>query len=142
MENSGQILENKENLVLKANDLQNLRNAGKWASFLAILGFIASGFIAIAFFVTLVVNVFMAFFYLLLGVVYFFISFYLFKFAKFSKSLFFTKSENDLSNSLDFLNKFFSTTGIVTIILLVFYVLAIIGVIVGMMAIPFLNNSL
>ena len=143
MENPEQIIQNteRENLIVTDNDLFNLKEAGKWASFLAVLGFIATGFFAVALLIMLIVNVFVAFFYLLLGGVYFFISMYLFKFGKFSKKVYLSKSKSDFSESLAFLNKFFTTSGIITIIVLVIYVLALVGILVGMMTLPVFNMN-
>ena len=122
-----------------------LKTAGKWATFLGILGFIFCGIIFIlAFFVGSIFTRYAAlsaspfaaalasggwvvtFFYLLIDVFYFFFSFYLYQFGtKINKGITFFDNGH-VTNSFDKLKSFFKLWGITTIVILCLDVLLII----------------
>ena len=121
-----------------------LKSAGKWATFLGILGFIFCGIIFIlAFFVGSFFTRYAAtsaspfaaaaagagwvvtFFYLLIDVFYFFFSFYLYQFgSKIKRGITFFDNAH-ITSAFDKLKSFFKLWGITTIVILALYALFI-----------------
>ena len=134
-------------LVLLEEAQYYLQKAGQWARFLGIMGFIGSGLMAIlSFFIGSIMgglamrqgNIYpagmggiMGFFYLLIAVLYFFVSLYLYQFGTNAKAGLAFNDPIQVSKSLEKLKSFFKTLGITTIVMMALYVLIIIGVIVG-----------
>jgi hypothetical protein len=136
-------------LVLGPEAQSYLREAGKWANFLAILGFIICAIIlAVSFSIggniakmaTTVPGPMAAFVagmggiisvvYILMDVIYFLLSLYLYQFAnQIKKGIMFTDNVQ-VTSALGKLKSFFKLWGIVTIVALCLYALAIIVVIV------------
>jgi len=135
-----------QELVLNAEAQNYLREAGKWAVFLGILGFILTGFLLLAaFFVgaifSLVANYqqtpypagmggIVSIVYIFIAVFYFFFSLYLFQFgSRIKRGILFSDSMA-VSTGLGKLKSFFKLWGITTIVILAFYALIIILVVV------------
>jgi hypothetical protein len=118
-----------------------LEQAGKWARFLGIMGFIGSGIIAIVgFFFGTIMTVLsryqathmpkifggaLGFVYILIAVLYFFISLYLYQFGTRIKTAIDTANPIELSLASGKLKSFFKLLGIVTIVILSLNVLII-----------------
>ncbi|MDP9080593.1 MAG: DUF5362 domain-containing protein [Bacteroidota bacterium] len=137
-------------LILNLEAQSYLREAGKWASFLGIVGFIFCGFIVIAaLFIGSILSMatkfspdptaagmmagmsgFLTVFYLLIGIVYFFFSLYLYQFGSQVKKGIMFSDNNHVTGALGKLKSFFKLWGILTIIILCLYALIIIGAII------------
>ena len=137
-------------IILNIEAQSYLREAGKWASFLGILGFIACAlFLLTAFSISTIftkiaaiapggtaialtgVAGFITVFFILIDVVYFFFALYLYQFGnKIKKGIMFTDNVH-VTGALGKLKSFFKLWGIVTIIVTVLYILLIIGFIVA-----------
>jgi hypothetical protein len=137
--------------ILLLEDAQYfLHQAGKWATFLGIIGFIASGIIALGgIFLSLVFSMMpqlqgtalpfagmgamggiIGFIYILMAVFYFFISRYLYQFGERIKKGIEYSNANEVSGGLGNLKSFFKLSGVFVIVILSLYVLVIIGIIV------------
>lgn len=130
----------------------HLSEAAKWAKFLAIVGFVVCGLIVIAgifagSFLSMMSGVysdeyrgstaltsgmgaFMAIFYAGMAILFFFPYLFLFRFANHMKSALNTNDQHTLNSSFQNLKIMFRYVGILTIVLLSFYALAILMVIV------------
>lgn len=111
-----------------------LAETAKWGNFLSIVGFILSGIIAIialfagTFFTTLsnqygtggslIGAGFVTFFYLLFAAVYFFMSFFLYRFSTKMKMALYTNDQQTLNSSFLNLKNLYKMMGILTIIYL------------------------
>jgi hypothetical protein len=140
-------------MVISADAKYFLHTAGKWANFLSILGFICTGFIVlVAFFVgsimtlmtrfnpaassenvmaTSGVSGIITFVYLGVGVIYFFVSYYLNRFAAYIKRGTIYNSAVDASKAFKFLKSHFKLIGIVSIVGIALYILLIIVVFIA-----------
>ncbi len=134
-------------IILNEEAQYFLHQAGKWAKFLGILGFIGTGFIVIAsFFMGAIFSTmamyqanpypagmggFMTFFYLLLAVFYFFFSLYLYRFGNKIRTGVEYNDTALVTGGLSNLKSFFKLMGITTIVIIILYVLIIIGVVIG-----------
>jgi hypothetical protein len=133
---------------------ESLGVASKWARFLAIVGFIACGFMLLmalfagalfssvgdlpetksTSFLRLVGGVGLGIMYALIAILYFFPCLYLYKFSDKTKTALFSNNEDILANAMDSLKKMFKFLGWMTIIMLSLYgVLIVCIVILGMM---------
>jgi membrane-anchored glycerophosphoryl diester phosphodiesterase (GDPDase) len=137
-------------LTDKAKDF--LREVGKWANFLSILGFIYLALMVIFAFVvgatgsTTLMNpggnpgieqvspVFMTVIILIAIVIMFFPIYYLNKFAVNLKRAYRENSTEYLTNSFEYLKSHYKFVGIMTIVFLSFYVLMLIVVVVAAVA--------
>ncbi|MCY1633257.1 DUF5362 family protein [Marinifilum sp. D737] len=124
-------------IELTAQSVIYLNETRKWTMFFSILGFVFLGILLIAavfmasMFGAMAGNlpfkgsgIVMGVFYLLLGVLYFFPIFYLYKFSKHSKTAIYGEDSEQLSLAFKYLKKHYKFIGILSIILLSFYVLA------------------
>jgi hypothetical protein len=126
-----------------------LREAGKWAGFLSIVGFIFCGlFLIIALFIGTIfsflgqlspayaqlptfVGVIVAIVLILFDLIYFFLSLYLYQFSsRIKKGIVFTDHFH-LNQGMGKLKSFFKMTGIITIIFLSLYALEFIVVLIA-----------
>ena len=120
-----------------------LRESAKWAKFLSIIGFIIVAFIVIGalFFIggmgamaTMAQELplgfssaFVGFFYLIIAAFMFFPAMFLNKFSKKVKSGLEQSNSTELAAGMEYLKSWFKFRGIVTLIVVVFYGLIIIG---------------
>ena len=158
METTENFVDPGAGLVLTPEAQTYLRESGKWANFLGIVGFILCGFIVIAALFTgamiatmakmappgppggaaaLLASMgggFIAVIYLLIALVYFFFSLYLYQFgSKIKKGVMFGDIDQ-VTIAFGKLKSFFKLWGILTIVILCLYALMIIGVIIFGMA--------
>jgi len=142
-------------LVLTLEAQNYLRESGKWAYFLGILGFIGTGLILLA---ALSVSTIFALIekfqpqssqllpgfgnmagvggilsvvYLLIAVIYFFFSLFLFQFGNNIKKGITYGDLIQVNKALGKLKSFFKLWGITTIVVIVIYILVIIGVVIA-----------
>ena len=124
----------------------HLSEAAKWAKFLSIVGFVLCGLIIVmAFFVgsflamnteyrsaglTKGMGAFVAIFYIGIAVLFFFPYLFLFRFATRMKTALNTNDQLTLNTSFQNLKIMFRYVGILTIVMLSFYALAILMVII------------
>ncbi|MGC4039238.1 MAG: DUF5362 family protein [Flavobacterium sp.] len=139
-----------KNHELKLNDLavSALRESAKWSFFLAIVGFI---FIALMVVVGIVMGAalsgipddpygggmgmnplasiksYLGGFYIVMALIYFFPVYYLFKYANGTKAALDSGNEDSLAEGLVNLKSHHKFLGIFTIVMIAFYILAIIG---------------
>ena len=146
------------NLVLTPDAKYFLHTAARWANFLAILGFILTGFVVLGALYWLVLGGTIAttmsqnqggtgipslygglagalgsgmgVIYLLIAVFYFLYSFYLYKFASSTKKAVLFNSIADITIGFKNLKSFFKLWGIITIVAIAIGILAFIGVII------------
>ncbi|MHB9141872.1 MAG: hypothetical protein ACYC25_08365, partial [Paludibacter sp.] len=140
MTNAGIEMETK--LSITAEGGNYLKVASGWATFLAVLGFIGTGFIVLAALLIMVMSPFigslskfggtfgfpmilMGVVYLLLGVVYFFPAYYLYNFANKIKIALINNNQKTLDESLKNLKKMFKYIGIMSIVLISLYLIMI-----------------
>lgn len=134
---SGQRLHITEEAVL------HLESMRKWTKFLAIMGFIGSGFMVLLglFFTVMmrafgqsrdfgsIVPVLMGIFYVILGAAYCIPSYFLFRFSTNTKSALATGNDESLTVGLRYLRTFFVFIGISVVAIIALYILLVIGVI-------------
>ena len=141
--------ENRQLVLLPEAEVM-LDEARKWGKFLAILGFVFSGFmllfgVVFSFFLdnlppeaaALIPNFIITVIYLVLAAIYFFPSLYLYRFAVRAGKAISLKDSSVLSSSFDSLRDCFRYLGILSIIALVLYGIGFLIVIASMM---FLDN--
>jgi len=125
-----------------------LQESGKWANFLAIVGFIMCGlFLILALCIGAIFSMlakfspaysamptgifpFISVIYILIDVLYFFFPFYLYQFAGKIKTGLATMNKDIVTESLSKLKSFFKLAGIVTIVMLCLLGLEIVGFII------------
>ena len=138
----------KNEMVLDKKSLTYLTETRKWTMFLAILGFIFIGLLAI---IVLIVGLVGAGFgglmggseiliillvYIVIGVLYFFPIYYLLKFSVNMKKAIEQAEQKDLTVAFEYLKSHYKFIGILTIAILGLYVLiGIVAAIVGMASI-------
>ncbi len=124
-----------------------LTETAKWAKFLSIMGFILIGFMIIGALAMFAVgdafagmgagafgNAFGAFLgvvYLLVAFLYFFPVLYLYKFSSKAKSALYNNNSQELTEALENLKSHYKFVGILTIVILSFYVLMMFLAILG-----------
>jgi hypothetical protein len=120
--------------------LESLRMTRPWVLFLAILTFVAFGFMALAAVAMVIAGIVEArdqaaligagAFYLVLAAIYFFIAFYLVKYARSIGVLNLSGRSEHLEDALWAQQKFWKVSGIVTIAMIALFVVGMIGMIV------------
>lgn len=135
-------IDKDEKLSITSEGAGYLKTTYKWASFLAILGFIGSGIICLIAIGILIVSPFLGssskfgsamgfpmtligIVYLLLGVLYFFPAYYLYNFSNKMKVALELNKQEELDNSLSNLKRMFKFLGIMTIVLISAYLIMI-----------------
>lgn len=128
-----------------------LKEIAKWANFLSIVGFIGIGFFVL---IALFGGAFMAsaasqfgdagplaaggafltIVYLLVALLYFFPVYYMFKFARNLKAALQSKDEETLTKGFEYMKSHYKFIGILTIVLLSFYVLMFLLGLLGLAA--------
>jgi len=126
-------------LFLSEEALSHLDVARKWTMFLAIMGFIGSGFLVLfGLFFTFVMRAFgrshefgaivpilLGILYVVLGIAYFFPSYFLLRFSSNAKSALATRAEQPLTLSFKYLRAFFLFVGVAVVAVIVLYILII-----------------
>lgn len=133
----------EQSFVLSAQGTEYIEVGSKWAKFIAILGFVASGFIAIMMLIFLFVSgtstdalfgtaavatgAFMFIFYGAIFAIYFFTSLYLYKFA--DRLLTAVRTQSNASFEEGFVNykRLFKMVGILSIVTIGLYIIVLIG---------------
>jgi len=140
-------MESTNNFTLNFASRQELLGATKWAKFLAIMGFIFSGLIVVMAFsignilenapnfsggqIPPIPSSGLSVIYLILGLVYFVPSWFLFQFARRTKLALINDVEANLTEGIANLRRCFKFMGILTIIMLALYMLIVIAVVIG-----------
>ncbi|NEU09432.1 hypothetical protein GZH53_13995 [Flavihumibacter sp. R14] len=118
-----------------------LGETARWGKFIAILGFVASGFMALVAIIFLLVpsmsqnsqfpvaGFIIGPIYLVMAIMYFFPSRFLYKFSSNIKAALFTNNQSALSTGFENLKSNFKFWGILLIVMLGFYAICIIGAI-------------
>jgi hypothetical protein len=128
-------------LTISRTAAYHLRETSKWAYFLSILGFIFTGLIVViglfagSFLSTAMqgqantmpegMSVFISAFYVLMGLVYFFPSLYLFRYSQKLKSAISTKDSNELLVAFENQKSMYKFWGIFAIVMMCLYALII-----------------
>ena len=149
MEQSYDLLSN--DLSLNSISQDNLFTAAKWAKFLAIIGFIFCGLMIVGGFAMSAYlsnyssstygykafpfnPAFLSIFYIILSIILFFPCLFLLKFSNKMQEAIKTSSQDSLDNSFMNLKSLFKFYGIMTIVILSFYAIAIIFAVIGFVA--------
>lgn len=132
--------------VLNKLAAREIYRAAGWGKFISVVGFVIS---AIIIFVGLVINKIISYaaafnpqlavmpgwwftiFYILIGILYFFPSLFLYRFSAKSKKALLENNENILAFSFSGLRLCLQFIGVVTLIFLILYVLVIMGLLIG-----------
>jgi heme/copper-type cytochrome/quinol oxidase subunit 2 len=138
-------------LHLDQSSIDYLNETARWSRLLSIIGFIYCGFMVIIglFFGSMMSRlmsgmggetampamsgVFFSFFFILMSLILFFPSYYLFNFSSKMRRAIRNNEQDSLTDSLKNLKSFFKFYGIVVIIVLSFYALVIIATVIGAM---------
>ena len=123
-----------EGIVINSNGKASLIEAAKWGNFLAIVGFVAIGFMVIGSLLVIVAGssfgggqaVLLGIIYLAVSALYFFPALYLFNFSKKIKAGLNSSVQAEVDGALLNLKSMFKFMGIFMIVILSFYVLALI----------------
>lgn len=146
MDNEQNLIET--DLIIDSTISVHLKEAAAWGKFLGIIGFVYSGLIAVGaiFAATMLSNLSgkysngaggllaggsVGVIYLALAGVVFFMSMYLFRFAKNIQVALKNNDQEALTASFNNLKIYFRFAGIITVIALIFTVLGVIGVLVA-----------
>ena len=127
--------------------LEYLKEAAKWGKFLAIVGFVVVGLIAVGslFMGTIFSNLpqgdmplpfpssILTVMYLLMALLYFFPTLYLYQFSTKTLEAIARKEDNLLENGLEKLKSLFKFMGVLTVIVLGFYALAFVVSMIGIL---------
>lgn len=130
------------NIILNKENLHDLNETRKWTFFLAILGFIGVALMVIA---ALFIGSFLESsgqqmpvphgaltgLYLLFAIIYFFPILYLYKFSTSTRKAVHENSEHELTSAFTNLKRHYKFIGIIAIVVLVMYALAIIFALLG-----------
>jgi hypothetical protein len=128
----------REELAITTEIRRYLYTAGSWAIFLSIISFIACGFLVImGLFMGSMMNASMkmagmpsflfTLIYLVMALVYFFPGLYLLRFGNRMRSSIQDQSQEDLTQSFANLKSFFKYSGILIIVMITVYLLAMIA---------------
>ncbi len=144
--------QNEEKQVIPAlafsdNAIKYLKTGAGWAKFIAIVGFVFTGLIVLGGLISGVFFAFMGnqmgmsgfpfppfifgFIYLIIAIIYFFPTFYLFKFATKAQDAIRMLDSNNIEASLLNLKSFFKFSGIMIIVVFALYFIGIIVMIAG-----------
>lgn len=141
-----QLSEFDNNFQVNALAQNHLKETAKWAKFLAIVGFVFTGFIVLfAIFAGTLMSTFrgefpelsafptvgISFMYLIVAAIYFIPCLFLFQFAQKVKIALKEEDSDALADSFGRLKNLFLFTGILTLIMVAIYVLALLFVILG-----------
>ena len=148
MENQELVSTEKTELVISETSESYLAEIKKWANFLAIMGFVGVGFMVLGgLFMTIIFSVLpddqnafpfpamlLGIFYLVLALVYFFPVRYLYLFAVKLKYALLNRDNDFLENSFGYLKSHYKFIGIMVIVMLTLYPIAIVvGIFIAVM---------
>jgi hypothetical protein len=133
-------------MPLTSESMELLKTGAKWAKFLAILGFIGTGFMILAALLMMAMsssgrsglmgpsipNGLIGFIYIVMAGVYFYPTLCLFNFSDKIKKAFITLDNNVLVESFRNLKNMFQYIGITTIVIIGLYILGIVIVVIVM----------
>lgn len=148
MENENQSQFDSFELHLNQTALDYLRESAKWSMFLAILGFVGVGFLALmAIIMTSVMSAMpdtpgpfgavkgiISIFYLVIALVYLFPVYYLYRYASNAKKAIYAKDSALLTDAFGALKSHHKFLGIAAIIIISIYILAAIVMVIGFSA--------
>lgn len=148
MENENQSQFDSFELHLNQTALDYLRESAKWSMFLAILGFVGVGFLALmAIIMTSVMSALpdtpgpfgavkgiVSIFYLVIALIYLFPVYYLYRYASNAKKAIYSKDSALLTDALGALKSHHKFLGIAAIIIISLYILAAIVMVIGFSA--------
>lgn len=147
MEDNLPKFENREQLVISGETAANMRTAMSWAKFMAIVCFVMTGMIFVAAVILLAMGGAMQYYYpalggsallgicyLVIAVIYFFLSYFMYMFAVKTKRAIDNGCMQDLSAGTMNMKYYFKMTGIVTIVTIAVVVLMILFAAIGMAA--------
>lgn len=140
-------------IYLDDQALVHLNETRNWTFFLAILGFIVIGLMILAgiiislVFTSLntpkmpgILGIFYPFIFIIMGVLYFFPSYFLFQFSKYTSMTLRERSTELFSKAMKFLKYYYRYTGILVIIVIGFYVIFfVVALIMGSQLMPHSN---
>ena len=147
MEDNLAKFEYREQLVISGETAANMRTAMSWAKFMAIVCFVMTGMIFVAAIILLAMGGAMQYYYpalgggallgicyLVIAVIYFFLSYFMYMFAVKTKRAIDNGCMQDLSAGTMNMKYYFKMTGIVTIVTIAVVVLMILFAAIGMAA--------
>lgn len=148
MEDNLPKFENREQLVISGETAANMRAAMSWAKFMAIVCFVMTGMIFVAAIILLAMGSSMQYYYpalggggalvgicyLIVAVIYFFLSYFMYIFAVKTKRAIDNGCMQDLSAGAMNMKYYFKMTGIVTIVTIAVVVLMILFAVIGIAA--------
>ncbi len=140
-----------EELLLTDNSLKYLKTTSQWTRFLAILSFIGSGLLLLVAIILIPLGIFidspthtphlfifLGLIYLVLASISFIPAWYLYKFSTNVEKMLTFRTNQKVEEAFLYLMRYYRFTGIMVIVILVIYVIAIIvWATMGMEAIPF-----
>lgn len=136
-------------LTVTSDIRENLMTMSKWAKFLAILGFVVTGFVVIAaFFVGTIMSTFggfgggaamlgagftgmMTIIYLAIGAFYFFLSLYLYRFATNMQTALQNSNQQSFSDAIANHKSYYKLIGVLAAVVLGFYALIFVFALIG-----------
>ncbi|WP_300604417.1 DUF5362 family protein [Niabella sp.] len=133
---------------LEINEQGNIyiEETSKWARFLSIIGFIVLFFALIGGLGVMMASsaavrstgmpfsgAILGLFYIIMALLYFFPSFYLYKFGSLARKGIQTENISDLNEGLRYLKNFFRFTGILVIVIIGFYIIVLLAFGMGAM---------
>jgi hypothetical protein len=139
-------LQHQSPLIITDEIKENLKTISIWSKFLSILGFVGIGLMFIAGIVIIIAGAFIdnlsnevpfsftliGVLYIILDVVYFFPTYYLFKSAIKLSSALNENNQEELNDGFKYLKGLYKFAGISTIVIIAFYILAVIaGIIIS-----------
>ncbi|MDZ7739448.1 MAG: hypothetical protein U5K32_10385 [Bacteroidales bacterium] len=146
MENSDQKTDLQEKMELTSPALAQLNQIRKWTRFLAIIGFVVNGLLVLAAIISLTFNksgivpieagIAGALPLLILAGLYFFPVLYLHRYSILSKQAIDNNDTSLMEEALKFQKKFFKFIGILTIVFLAIWTLALFSMIMGDLIAP------
>jgi hypothetical protein len=148
MENENQSSFDSFELHLNHTALDYLRESAKWSMFLAILGFVGVGFLALmAIIMTSVMSAMpetpgpfgaikgiVSIFYIVIAIIYLIPIYYLYRYASNTKKAIFSKDSALLTEAFGALKSHHKFLGIAAIIIISLYILAAIVMVIGFSA--------
>ena len=124
-------------LLIPESAIPYLNSTRKWTMFFAVLGFVMIALMGLGFIVMLIASAIsplggmmaiIAVLYAIIIAIYFFPVYYLFKFSEEAKKALASRNQEATEKCFRYLSLHFKIVGIITIVMLSLYILAIIGI--------------